>query len=150
MNSGKRSEKVSPTTSARMKRVRRQGTDLELLVRRYLWQQGVRFSVNTRGLPGSPDIANRRRRWAVFINGCFWHGHEGCGLARLPNTNRAFWSRKVDDNRRRDAAKVKQLRAQGFLVITVWGCEIKHLVKTGHSSVLNRFVRKLKSRPPSN
>jgi DNA mismatch endonuclease (patch repair protein) len=129
--------------------VRRQGTDLELVVRRYLWHQGLRFSVNTRDLPGSPDIVNRRRRWAVFIHGCFWHGHRGCGLARLPKTNQAFWSQKVRDNRRRDATKVKQLQALGFLVITVWGCEIKRLAKTNRSLVLSRFVRTVQALPSS-
>lgn len=149
MSSRKRFD-VSPTTSARMKRVRRQGTDLELAVRRYLWHQGVRFSIHNRDLPGSPDIANRRRRWAVFVHGCFWHGHRGCSLARLPKTNQAFWSQKIRDNRRRDARKVKQLQALGFLVITVWGCEIKRLAKTNRSLVLSRFVRTVKSLPSSN
>jgi DNA mismatch endonuclease (patch repair protein) len=131
-----------------MKRVRRQGTDLELVVRRYLWLHGLRFSLNNRNLPGSPDIANRSRRWAVFVHGCFWHGHSGCSLAQLPKSNQAFWSQKLRDNCRRDAAKLKQLRALGFLVITVWGCEIKRLAKTNRSSVLSRFARTAQALPP--
>src|SRR5262249_28925614 len=98
------------TTSARMKRVRQHGTDLELIVRRFLWHHGLRFSVHNRDLPGSPDIANRKRRWAVFVHGCFWHGHRRCKLARLPKNNNEFWIKKVHDNRRRDAARTKELR----------------------------------------
>lgn len=145
MSFNKRTD-VAAATSARMKLVRRQGTDLEIVVRRYLWHRGLRFTVNNRDLPGSPDIANRSRRWAVFVHGCFWHGHEGCKLARLPKSNHSFWSHKVRDNRRRDIAKAKQLRALGFVVITVWGCEIKRLTKTNRSPVLSRFARRMLAR----
>ena len=139
---------VCPVTSARMKRVRRQGTDLEIVVRRYLWRRGLRFALNNRDLPGSPDLANRRRRWAVFVHGCFWHGHKGCGLSRLPKTNPEFWSNKINTNRRRDAAKAKQLRALGFLVITLWGCDVKRLAQTDRSSALDRLARTARSRSP--
>jgi DNA mismatch endonuclease Vsr len=128
-------------TSARMKRVRRHGTDLELIVRRYLWHRGLRFSVQNWELPGSPDIANRKRRWAVFVHGCYWHGHRRCQLGRAPKTNQEFWAAKVRDNRRRDAAKVKQLLALGFVVVTVWGCRVKCLLKTNRLAELDLLFR---------
>src|SRR5262249_31421535 len=142
---GKRS-RVSELTSARMKRVRRQGTDLETTVRRYLWRKGLRFTVNNRDLPGSPDIANRSRRWAVFVHGCFWHGHRGCTLARLPKNNQAFWVHKIRGNRQRDSAKAKQLEALGFRVITLWGCDIKRFTKTNRPLLPGRFIRAARSR----
>lgn len=140
---------TTPATSARMKRVRQHGTDLELLVRRYLWGNGLRFTVHNRDLPGSPDLANRRRRWALFVHGCFWHGHRGCKLARLPKSNTVFWSGKVRDNRRRDASKAAQLRAQGFLVVTVWGCEAKALTSSPRLACLDALIRRSQSPQPA-
>lgn len=140
---------TTPAISARMKRVRQQGTDLELLVRAYLWRRGLRFTVHNRDLPGSPDLANRRRRWAVFVHGCFWHGHRGCKLARLPKSNTKFWSTKVRDNKRRDATKAAQLRAQGYLVVTVWGCEAKALTSCPRLPRLDALIHQCRSPQPA-
>lgn len=70
-------------------------------------------------------MANRARGWAVFVHGCFWHGHPGCRLATSPKTNRAFWTEKIAANRKRDARKVAALRAAGLRVLTVWQCEAR-------------------------
>src|SRR5262245_48778270 len=84
-----------PRTSARMRRVRQKDTWPEVQLRRMLWSRGVRFRTNNRDLPGSPDIANRTKRWAVFVHGCFWHGHDGCARSRLPKRNARLWADKV-------------------------------------------------------
>lgn len=113
-----------PATSSRMKRVRHRDTALELFVRRLLHSAGVRYRVCPRCLPGSPDIANAHRRWAVFVHGCFWHGHRGCKLATLPKSNTAFWTAKFAENRARDQRKVAALEELGFRVFVVWQCEL--------------------------
>jgi len=117
---------LEPTArrSALMKRVRQRDTEPEWAVRRSLWSIGARYRVNVRGLPGSPDVANRARRKAIFVHGCFWHFHEGCDRGRLPKRNRAFWKKKLEGNRARDASKVEQLGALGFDVLTLWECEL--------------------------
>lgn len=116
---------TDPETSDRMRRIRRSGTGAELAVRGWLWKQGIRFATKNRDLPGSPDIANRSKRWAVFVHGCFWHGHAGCKRAALPKRNAEFWVGKIEGNRRRDRQKEKMLRALGFKVVVVWECETK-------------------------
>lgn len=105
---------VDPVTSARMRRVRRAGTTPELIVRRIFWNGGVRFRCGARDLPGTPDLANRRRRWAIFVHGCFWHLHPACKAATVPKRNRRFWSQKLAANRRRDAAKMRALASVGY------------------------------------
>lgn len=107
-----------------MGRVRQKGTAAELAVGRTLRALGFAYRKNVRGLPGSPDFANKRRRWAVFVQGCFWHGHTGCSRATLPKANRAFWEEKFSRNRVRDAAAVKTLRRMGFRVVLIWECEL--------------------------
>ena len=115
---------TTPETSARMKNIRQKNTAPEVAVRRLLWAEGLRFRTCVRSLPGSPDIANQRAQWAVFVHGCFWHGHTGCRRATMPKTNTAFWTEKLDGNRSRDARKVRLLRAEGYKVLTVWQCEL--------------------------
>lgn len=114
---------TSPEALSRMKRQRQRDTGPEVLVRRILHRLGHRFRIHNRDLPGSPDIANRSRRWAVFVHGCYWHHHVGCPRATIPKKNRAFWLDKFMSNRARDAAKEQQLRDAGFQVVVVWECE---------------------------
>jgi len=80
--------------------------------------------LNVRSLPGSPDFANKGKRWAIFVHGCFWHRHSGCHKATIPKANRQFWLTKFTDNRARDARAIRALRADKFRVIVVWECEI--------------------------
>jgi DNA mismatch endonuclease, patch repair protein len=115
------------TTSARselMRRVRQRGTAPELVVRQVLTRIGARYRVNVRGLSGTPDLANRKRRKAVFVHGCFWHAHRGCPKAKVPKTNSSFWADKLHANRVRDAAKVAGLARLGYDVEVVWECEL--------------------------
>lgn len=115
---------TSPEKSRHLGLVRQKGTAAELAVGRALRGLGVSYRKNVRGLPGSPDFANRRRRWAVFVQGCFWHRHTGCRRATVPKANRAFWEAKFARNRARDATAVKALRRMGFRVALIWECEL--------------------------
>ena len=108
-----------------MSAIRSRDTRPEIIVRHYLWGQGFRYRVNAPGLPGHPDIVLRKYRTCIFVNGCFWHGHEGCKIFRMPVTNRDFWQRKIARNRERDAEELRQLASMGWHCITVWECELK-------------------------
>jgi DNA mismatch endonuclease (patch repair protein) len=114
----------TPERSALMSRVRQRGTASELIVRQALHSLGGRFRVNRRGLPGSPDISSKRRRKAIFVNGCFWHAHRGCPRATLPKSNTDFWRDKLAANVDRDARKIAELRRLEFDVLVVWECEL--------------------------
>ncbi len=110
-------------TSVRMAGIRRKDTKPELVVRRILHRLGHRYRVNNRDLPGSPDIANRVRRWAVFVHGCYWHRHPGCSRSTTPKRNAAFWLAKFEANVARDARTQHALVELGYHVVTVWECE---------------------------
>lgn len=105
-----------------MGRVRQKGTAPELLVAKALRDLGLGYRKNARDLPGSPDFANRGRRWAIFVNGCYWH-HHSCSRGTIPTRNREFWMAKFRTNRARDARAVRALRAAGYRVLLVWECE---------------------------
>lgn len=109
-----------------MARVRQRDTKPEMVVRRLLFSRGWRYRLHARELPGTPDIVFPRLRAAIFVHGCFWHGHLGCGLATIPKTRTEFWNQKVESNRKRDAAAVKGLLTLGWSVLTVWQCETKN------------------------
>jgi DNA mismatch endonuclease (patch repair protein) len=113
------------TTTERMKRVRQAHTAPELAVRSILRELGVRYRTCVDDLPGKPDIANKSAGWAIFVHGCFWHGHPGCVLFTRPKTNRMFWEEKVRANRARDRRKERALLALGFRVATIWQCELR-------------------------
>jgi len=118
-----------------MKAVKQADTRPELEVRKLVASLGVRYRVRNRDLPGSPDLANRTRHWALFVNGCFWHGHKNCPKtkggagSRVPRVRYRFWKRKLQDNRRRDASKCRVLRALGFRVLIVWECQVWNVEK---------------------
>lgn len=104
--------------------VRQKGTKAELSVASALRTLGHSYRLNVRGLPGSPDFANRRRSWAIFVQGCFWHHHTNCRRATIPKSNAEFWLGKFATNRARDAKAIRALRAMGFRVLTIWECEV--------------------------
>lgn len=117
---------ADPRRSALMSRVRQRGTDAELVVASTLRRLGVPYRRNVVSLPGSPDLANRKRKFAAFVNGCFWHHHRACRRATVPKTNEIFWREKFSANRARDARSIRALRQGGFLVILVWECETEN------------------------
>ena len=107
-----------------MSHIRSKATKPEMLVRRWLWAHGYRYRLNVKSVPGKPDIVMRKYRTAIFVNGCFWHGHEGCKQFVLPMTNTAFWQAKIDRNRERDRQNATLLRSNGWQVITLWACSL--------------------------
>lgn len=116
---------VDDATSIRMAGIRQHGTSPELIVRNLVTALGARYRVTNRDLPGSPDLANRSKRWAIFVHGCYWHRHAGCRLTTTPKRNRAFWKAKFDRNVARDRAAVQRLEALGFSVVVVWECQTR-------------------------
>ena len=124
-----------------MSHIRSKDTRPELAVRRGLWRRGCRFRVNVRSLPGTPDIVLPKYRTAVFVNGCFWHGHHGCRSYTVPKTNTAFWKEKVERNRARDLLDAQRLESIGWSVITVWECELS---RSRLEKTLDRIESELK------
>lgn len=104
-------------------------TKPEILVRKFLFSRGFRYRLNHPRLPGHPDIVLKKYRTCIFINGCFWHGHEGCHYYRLPKTNVDFWKNKIEQNKIRDKKEQRQLADMGWHCITVWECQLKPLVR---------------------
>lgn len=100
-------------------------TKPELLVRKYLFARGFRYRLNHPRLPGKPDIVLRKYRSVIFVNGCFWHGHEGCRYYVLPKSNTDFWAAKIERNRRRDREEQQRLAGMGWHCITVWECQLR-------------------------
>jgi DNA mismatch endonuclease (patch repair protein) len=111
--------------SAVMRRIKGKDTTPELAVRRVLTRLGARYRLHRKDLPGSPDVVMPGRRLALFVHGCFWHGHDCARGARVPKQNRAYWTAKVGRNRARDAAAREALAALGWRVETLWECELK-------------------------
>lgn len=107
-----------------MSHIKGKGTKPELLVRRWLWGHGYRYRLNVRSVPGKPDIVMRPYRTAIFVNGCFWHGHKNCGNLRMPKNNTKFWQSKIERNRARDQENYRVLQENGWLVIVVWECQL--------------------------
>jgi len=103
--------------------IRQESTKPELAVRSALRELGASYRISNRDLPGSPDIANRSQKWAIYVHGCFWHRHEGCARTTTPSRNRGAWEAKFAANIARDRAKLAQLEALGFRVLTIWECE---------------------------
>ncbi len=112
--------------SAVMRRVKGRGTRPEIAVRRLIWRLGGRYRLNRADLPGKPDIVLAGRRLAIFVHGCFWHGHDCARGARVPKANRDYWVAKVARNRARDIAARGALAALGWRVETIWECELKN------------------------
>lgn len=105
-----------------MSAIRGKNTAPELLVRKFLFSRGFRYRLNHPRLPGHPDLVLRKYRTAIFVNGCFWHGHQDCKSYSLPKTNSEYWRGKIERNRERDAAERLRLAALGWHCITVWEC----------------------------
>ena len=117
---------TTAVTSERMGRVRQRDTGPEMRVRRVVAAMGLRYRTSNRDLPGSPDLANRTRKWALFVHGCFWHQHRGCQAATVPKSNRGFWEAKFSANRERDLRVRKELEARGFAVTIIWECQTQN------------------------
>ncbi len=100
-------------------------TKPEMIVRKWLWKRGFRYRLNAPRLPGHPDLVLKKYRTCIFVNGCFWHGHENCNQFRKPKTNIDFWENKIKRNQQRDKDEIHKLSTMGWHTITVWECELR-------------------------
>lgn len=127
---------LSPTErSERMSRIRSKDTAPEFALRRALHALGFRFRIHRKDLPGKPDIVLPRHRVVIFVHGCFWHRHAGCGIATTPKSNTEFWVEKFERNVARDARSIDLLKAQGWRVIVAWECELASARKAADTAV---------------
>lgn len=129
-----------------MSRIRSRNTRPELVVRRYLWREGYRYRLCVRRLPGRPDIVIRRLKVAIFVNGCFWHGHTAHKM-HMPQTNTEYWAAKIERNRQRDVEIGIKLRQMGWTVITLWECELTAKRRQETLERLNETLRLLSNKP---
>lgn len=113
------------TRSYNMSQIKSKNTKPEEIVRKYLFSHGLRFRKNDKKLPGHPDIVLPKYKTVIFVNGCFWHAHEGCKYFKWPENNAEFWKNKLLGNKNRDITNIQKLRAIGWNVIVVWECELK-------------------------
>ena len=107
-----------------MSRVSQRSTPQEILVRKFLFRNGLRYRINYKRLPGSPDIVLPRFKIAIFVNGCFWHGHQ-CKGTKLPKSNVEFWKSKIEANKQRDKNNISELEQLGWNTIAIWQCQLK-------------------------
>ena len=117
--------KTKEARSRNMAAIKGKNTKPEEIVRKYLFANGFRYRKNDRRLPGSPDIVLPKYRTIIFVNGCFWHGHEGCKYFVWPQSNENFWREKITRNISRDSEKREQLESTGWKVLVVWECQLK-------------------------
>lgn len=111
--------------SYNMSRIRAKDTKPEILVRRFLFSKGLRFRIHDPKLPGKPDVVLPKYHTAIFIHGCFWHGHDGCKYFVIPKTNTGFWVNKIETNKRNDRKNEILLSENGWNVITIFECQLK-------------------------
>ena len=112
-----------------MSSIKGKDTKPELLVRKFLFKRGYRYRLNHPRLPGHPDLVMLKYRTVIFVNGCFWHGHEGCKYFVLPKSNIDFWKTKIERNKERDIEVQKELAKMGWHCITIWECQLKPKIK---------------------
>lgn len=123
-----------------MSRIQSKNTKIEVLVRSYLFRQGFRFRKNDKKLPGTPDVVLPRYKTVIFVNGCFWHHHEGCSLAYIPRSRTEFWMDKFHKNSVNDKLNKEKLECAGWRVLTIWECELK----ADFEGIMNRVARILR------
>lgn len=122
---------VPPDVRSRiMAKVKSKGMKPEMQVRKLLHGLGYRYRLHRANLPGRPDLVFPSRRKIVFVNGCFWHRHDGCSRVRIPATNRDYWLSKLESNYTRDVRNVNLLEEQGWSVMTVWECQLQDIQAT--------------------
>ncbi len=125
-----------------MSRIRGRDTGPEVALRRALHSIGLRFRLHVAALPGKPDLVFPRWGAVVFVHGCFWHAHHGCRIAKIPQSNTAFWMDKLAANRRRDARTIRSLRAMGWRVAVVWECQLSTKDRLSNTARrVERFLR---------
>ena len=122
--------------------IKGKGTKPEEIVRKYLFSRGFRYRKNDKRLPGTPDIVLQKYKTVIFVNGCFWHGHEGCKYFVWPKNNSDFWREKIQRNIERDKNYYDKLKHLGWNVVLVWECELK---KQRRDETLLSLISRIKS-----
>ncbi len=113
------------TRSYNMSRIKGKNTKPEMLVRKYLFAHGFRYTLHSKKLPGKPDIVLPKYRTVIFVHGCFWHGHDGCKYFVVPKTRTDWWLNKISGNIANDTKAIKALKQAGWKVLIVWECKLK-------------------------
>lgn len=113
------------TRSYNMSRIKGKNTKPEMLVRRFLHANGFRYRLHVKDLPGKPDIVLPKYKTVIFIQGCFWHGHDQCKYYSVPKTNTEWWINKINGNKLKDQTNLQIIKKQGWKVIEIWGCQLK-------------------------
>lgn len=124
-----------------MSRITGKNTKPELIIRRILWNEGFRYRLHQKDIPGKPDIVFSKKRKVIFVHGCFWHQHN-CIYFKLPEQNREFWQKKLNANKKRDAQNELLLTEKGWKVLIIWECEIK---KIKENKIIEKVLYFLKS-----
>lgn len=119
-------DSISPEhRSWNMAQIKGKDTKIEVRVRQYLFSKGFRFRKNDKRFPGKPDVVLPKYKTVIFVNGCFWHMHEGCKQGRLPKSNVDYWREKLGKNVENDRKHIEQIIEMGWFPITIWECELK-------------------------
>jgi DNA mismatch endonuclease, patch repair protein len=119
-------DRVSVETRSKiMSRIRSKNTKPEIRVRKFLFSKGFRYRLHVKKLPGSPDIVFPKYKTAIFVNGCFWHGHENCRIAHIPKTSTDFWETKIKKNQERDIRDINNLNEKGWRSLVIWECQLE-------------------------
>lgn len=111
--------------SYNMSRIKSKDTKPEIIVRKYLFSKGLRYRIHDKKLPGKPDIVLPKYKTVIFVQGCFWHNHEGCSRAVIPKSRVEYWLPKIERNKTRDIENADKLTATGWKVLTIFECELK-------------------------
>ncbi len=130
------------TRSYNMSRIRSRDSKPEMVVRRYLHGQGLRYSLHNVNLPGKPDLALKKYKTVVFVHGCFWHAHENCRYYQIPKTRKEWWTSKLEGNKARDLRHKQELINSGWKVITIWECQLK---KESREEALTTLLKSIKA-----
>ncbi|MCD4664166.1 MAG: DNA mismatch endonuclease Vsr [Bacteroidales bacterium] len=131
------------TRSFNMSMIKGKGTKPEIIVRKFLFKNGFRYRLNYSKLPGKPDIVLPKYKIVIFVNGCFWHGHEGCKYFVVPKTRTEWWLNKINETKMRDIKKHQVLEELGWNVITIWECQLKPVEK---QKTLNNLLLNFKKK----
>lgn len=113
------------TRSYNMSQIKNRDTKPEILVRKFLFDHGFRYRLNYYQLPGKPDIVLSKYKTVIFINGCFWHGHDSCKYFVIPKTRTDWWLEKISETKKRDKVEIQKLKEMGWKVKVIWECELK-------------------------
>lgn len=124
-----------------MSQIKGKNTKPEMLVRKFLFSKGFRFRIHDKKLPGKPDIVMPKYRTVIFINGCFWHGHDNCRYFILPKTNSDWWAEKINRTISADVNAVEKLKKDGWNVLTIWECDLKKENREAALSALSDRIK---------